>query len=199
MHLSSSLSKPLPGMDAHYELAARGSMGNRYFSEPNQHTKDSAVMILFYEKEGEIYFPLIQRPLYDGVHSGQIALPGGKVETEDEDFKATALRETEEEIGVDRNKIDVIGQLTPLFVFVSNYLVRPYLGRILEKPCFVPEPAEVDEVLEISLQDLREMPILEKKINVKNVLVHAPYFPLNGKVVWGATAMILNELRELLN
>ena len=161
----------------------------------------SAVLILLYPNgDGAIRFPLIQRPDYDGAHSGQVSLPGGKIEESDHDLTETALRETEEEIGIRREAVDVIGNLTNLYITVSNFDVTPVIGFLDQKPSFSIDKNEVTEVIEADIRDL----LLQKKRKEGIVYVrgrykvHTPYFDIGGKMVWGATAMILSEFSELI-
>ncbi len=161
----------------------------------------SAVLILLYpDHEGNIKFPLIQRPDYEGAHSGQISLPGGKIEHSDAGLTETALRETEEEIGVKREKVEVIGSLTNLYITVSNYDVTPVIGFTDQKPHFFIDETEVAELIEADLADLLSM----EKLKEGDVLVRGkykvrtPYFDIGGYMVWGATAMILSEFSVIL-
>ena len=156
-------------------------------------------MILLYEEEGQIKFPLIKRAEYNGAHSGQISLPGGKAEP-GEDAIQTALRECEEEIGIPASSIDVIGRLSEFYVIPSNFLVTPVVGTLNTKPLYNPDPYEVFKVIEADLNEL----IREDAIRVKEILaaghyrMNAPHFEIENEVVWGATAMMLNELRTVV-
>lgn len=162
--------------------------------------RDSAVLILFYENSGKIYFPLMVRPTYPGVHSGQVSLPGGKYEMQDLNLEETALRETEEEIGISREYVEVIGQLSDHYIPPSNFNIEPYIGFLREKPIFVKDEKEVDEVLEVPLADLMDEKLKKTKLirPYKGMEIEAPYFDLEDRVVWGATAMILSELVEVI-
>jgi 8-oxo-dGTP pyrophosphatase MutT (NUDIX family) len=199
-NLKNQLLNGLPGATAHSKLAPL----NRVLRDPNELSpgeyKPSAVMILLYKNTGgELMFPLIQRLEYEGVHGGQIALPGGKQENTDRDLEQTALRECYEEIGVKEN-IRLLGKLSPLFIPVSGYLVQPYVS-FLETiaPSFTPQPSEVQAVYSIKLKDLLDDNKLNQgKVNVKGFTVQTPYFLLEDRQVWGATAMILNEMKTLL-
>ncbi len=176
----------------------RGSTEFDYnFSSP---PVKSSVLLMLFERSGDYYFPLIQRPDYTGKHSGQIGLPGGKVEPQDKDRIATALRETEEEIGVDTRKVKVIGRLSELYVQASNYNVFPVVGYLSEIPVYIPDPKEVSEVIECSIGNLmNEETKKEKELIIRNKYkITAPYFDINNRVVWGATAMMLSEFVMLL-
>lgn len=197
--LEERLSQPLPGISAQNLMKPKLPDGQPVTFRNKESPKPGAVLVLFYPGEDSFYFPLIQRPSYEGVHSGQIALPGGKKETYDRDLFDTALRETEEEIGVDKTKIEVIGSLTSFYVAASNYQVLPVIGYIREKPVFVPDHIEVEEVLQAPVNTLTKREFRkEKQIDVRGYPLIAPYFALRDKVVWGATAMMLSELSRIL-
>ena len=198
--LKERLSKPLPGEDAQAQMIPTLSSKKRFSLEAKKTARPGGVMLLFYQKNGEWYFPLIQRPDYDGVHAKQMSFPGGKKDESDTDLTYTALRETHEEIGVVAEEIEVIGHLSDLYIVASNFDVRPTIGFCQESPKFLPDPREVDSVEEILLDDLmNDRLVKEKPINIFNgVTIQAPYFDLNDKVVWGATSMILSELKYIL-
>jgi 8-oxo-dGTP pyrophosphatase MutT (NUDIX family) len=198
--LEKRLRQPLPGLKVQKEMSAypRGMTGIDFKS--NGEPKESSVLIVLFEYEGEVFFPLIQRPMYTGIHSGQMGLPGGKVEEHDEDRIETALRETEEEIGVNAEDIKVFGKLTELYVQASHYNVMPVVGYLPYKPEYIPDPEEVSRVVEGRTVDL----ISDKNRKVTELLIQnkykivAPYFDIGNEIVWGATAMILNEFSAIL-
>lgn len=198
--LEQRLNRGLPGSVAHEVMRAEfvGKIKPRF--ENSAPPRLGSVLILLYEQEGIIRFPLIKRPEYTGVHSGQISLPGGKAEP-DEDIVETALREGEEEIGINRNDIRVIGRLSNFHVLPSNFLVTPIVAAMDRTPVFVPDSFEVAKVLTARLADLTKADaVLKKEILVSGKFqMMAPHFELDGEVVWGATAMILNEFRHILD
>lgn len=158
-------------------------------------------MALFYPNElEETNLLFILRKTYKGVHSNQVAFPGGKAEKEDANAMITALRETHEEVGVHPNDIQVLKELTEIFIPPSNYDVQPFIGLYKEPKPFVIQESEVAALLEVSLTHfLLEESLITKKITTsyaKNVDV--PAFKLNDYIVWGATAMMLNEIKALL-
>jgi 8-oxo-dGTP pyrophosphatase MutT (NUDIX family) len=194
------LELPLPGSEAQWRMAA-SHRGNKSFDfNYNSPPVKSSVLILLFDRGGNYFFPLIQRPDYGGVHGGQIGLPGGKEEPEDHDRNATALRETDEEIGVNSSDIKILGTLTELYVQASNYNVLPVIGHIPYAPQYHPDPSEVSLVLECNLEDLMNDAIMrEKELIIRNDFkILAPYFAIDRQVVWGATAMILSEFKTVL-
>lgn len=198
--LEARLRLPLPGERAQLLMGSDVRMKELKWIPENKKTKNSGVMILLYPHHDSIYSVLIQRPNYKGTHGGQMALPGGKSEEEDKDIVHTALRETEEEIGVDRNSIHILGSLTRLYIPPSNYVIFPAVGCTEQRPEFIPEVSEVDGIIEYNITSLLHPDIRKiTKIQVtKEIIFNAPYFDIHGKIVWGATAMVLSEFRELL-
>ncbi|MCC1484857.1 NUDIX hydrolase [Winogradskyella immobilis] len=161
----------------------------------------AAVLALFYPNvNNDTTLVLILRNTYKGVHSAQVGFPGGKVEASDINLKATALRETEEEIGVKQHSIEIVKEMSPLYIPPSNFLVHPFMG-ISKKPLqFIKDDGEVNAIIEVSLQDLLdETKVQQTKVPTSyNVEVEVPAFILNDYVVWGATAMMLSEIKVLL-
>ncbi len=194
------LALPLPGRDAQFRMAHTERKINISQYKIPQDARWSSVLILLYEEENKIKFPLILRPDYEGVHSGQVAFPGGKFESSDEKIVNTALREAAEEIGVVASDVEVLGTLTQLYIPPSNFLVHPHVGSIGYKPEFFPAPDEVVKVIEVSLDDLmNETLVKEKEIRLSNGLkITTPYFDIQDHTVWGATAMMLSEFKTLI-
>ncbi|GAA6768533.1 hypothetical protein AAFH68_44890 [Flavobacterium sp. CGRL1] len=157
-------------------------------------------MMLFYPKNEKTHLILIVRNAYNGVHSSQIAFPGGKYEITDRDYQETALRETSEEIGVLSEKIEIIKHFTPMYIPPSNFLVHPYLGIAKEELSFYPDAREVASIIELPLSVF-----LDDEIMIETTLstsygndILVPAFYIQNHIVWGATAMILSELRDVL-
>ena len=193
------LKKPLPGAIAHEPLRAR-PIGNVI---PNFiHTnppKPGSVLILLYEQNGIVQFPLIKRNDYLGAHSGQVSFPGGKAE-EGESMVEAAIREAEEEIGISSSKIKICGRLSDFFVIPSNFMVTPIIAHYKGVPEFVPDPHEVNRILKADLRMvLQDDAIFEEEIlAASRYRMYAPHFKIDGEIVWGATAMMLNELRLIM-
>ena len=197
--LEKRLKEPLPGGHAHEKMKPILPSGARLKGDPSKARK-GAVMLLLYQDNGEWYFPLIQRPIYAGVHSGQVAFPGGRQEEYDTDLFETALRESNEEIGVQAQNIEVIGCLSEFFVAVSNYLVLPVVCFHEGKPQFVPDAREVDHVIEAPLRQLLDVDLLKEKeiLAASGYRLRSPYFEIEKKIVWGATAMMLSEFVDIV-
>lgn len=160
--------------------------------------KKAAVLLPLYLDIDSIKIALIKRPSYDGVHSGQISFPGGKVEESDESLLITALRETEEEIGFSRNLINHVGALSAIYIPPSNFYVSPFIGYSNQKPLFVAEEKEVEKILEIELNDLFN----PKNRKSKNMTLQGNKMLVSGyevqdEWIWGATAIILDEFIAL--
>ena len=142
----------------------------------------------------------MKRPTYNGAHSGQVSFPGGKFEQQDLDLNFTALRETHEEIGVAPEEVSLIGKLSDLFIIASNFKVHPSVGFVPSRPQFIPDPLEVEEVLEVSLSHLYDLTQRGvEPMRFENYTIHSPYFDVQGHVVWGATAMMLSELLQVIS
>ncbi len=187
------LREPLPGRIGHVTMLPQ-LVDEKRFAVREDHRK-GAVLMLFYPDSNSSFVPFIKRPEYPGVHSGQIAFPGGKWEPEDADLSVTALRETEEEIGIYAEKVTLLGKLSDVYIPPSNFLVSPYIGFLEEKPEFRPDPIEVERIISCPFPILLDKEI-RKLTQVKGSIgssFEAPYFDIENEVVWGATAMMLGE------
>jgi len=162
--------------------------------------RKAAVMMLLYPKNNETHLALIVRNSYPGIHASQIAFPGGKVEPTDINLQFTALRETHEEIGITPNQIQVIKPFSELYIPPSNFLVSPFLGIVQEEVTFIPSPYEVKRVLELPLRDLLDDRIITKVVMSTSYAdnISVPVFNVDKYVVWGATAMMMSELKETI-
>jgi 8-oxo-dGTP pyrophosphatase MutT (NUDIX family) len=191
----------LPAESAHIKMAPKErteALKNLDLKAVNP--RIAAVMMLFYPKNEKTHLVLIVRNAYNGVHSSQIAFPGGKYETFDAGFEETALRETHEEVGILPEKIEVIKSFSPMYIPPSNFLVHPFLGIAKEELSFYPDAREVAGIIELPLSTfLSDEIIIEATLSTSygnNILV--PAFNIQNHIVWGATAMILSELRDVL-
>ncbi|NNC50615.1 MAG: CoA pyrophosphatase [Flaviramulus sp.] len=163
--------------------------------------KHAGVLALFYPDEiQKTKFALILRNTYNGVHSAQVGFPGGKFEKQDRSIEYTAVRETYEEIGVSPNVINVVKKISQIYIPPSNFYVQPFIGFTSTTPTFIKQEDEVEAILEIALDHfLDENSVITKKVATSySVEVEVPAFKLNGHVVWGATAMMLSEIKDLL-
>jgi len=165
--------------------------------------KDASVLILLYPKNNEPHIVLIKRTSRNknDRHAGQISLPGGAYDKTDRDFEMTAIREAHEEIGVSMEDVHILGQLTDLMIPVSNFMMHVFVGYSNITPQFVPEVAEVAAIIEVPLTHLQN-PNTKKTTDLttpmKWKLTDVPYFDIDGHVLWGATAMVLNEFLTMI-
>lgn len=198
--LKNSLSRQLPGKEAQMRMSPQPVDMRRFDPKLPSNYRKGAVLILIYPQEKQAFFPLIKRPEYVGVHSGQIAFPGGKMDEGDENEVFTALREAEEEVAVNASKVEVLGKMSDLFIPASNFLVSPIIGYVDHIPEFVPEEREVQRIISARVADIVSPEIQKKTIlEIGNqIKLDTPYFEVEKEMVWGATAMILGEFIELL-
>ncbi|HKK60976.1 MAG TPA: CoA pyrophosphatase [Bacteroidales bacterium] len=194
--LEQLIQKSLPGEKAQSEMAPV----TRNYTYPMPRKKSAAVMLLLYPDQNETRIVFIKRNEYRGPHSGQVSFPGGMFENVDNDLKQTAIRETEEEIGISAEKIDILGALTPLSIPVSNTFVQPFVGWLDRVPVFYPEKSEVQYLIITSLKDLFDPANCKKgTFGHTEQPIDAPYFEIEGEIIWGATAMMLGEFRALVD
>lgn len=171
-----------------------------YF-EKKKDPKKAAVLAMFYPGVSELtHFLLILRKKYPGVHSNQVGFPGGQLETQDRSLMETALRETEEEVGARSTEIEIIRPVSELYIPPSNFQVQPYMGLHKSKPSFELQDSEVERLVEVPLTDfLNDRNIITTKMTTSYATnIDVPAYNLKGYTVWGATAMMLSEIRELL-
>lgn len=197
-HLQYNLQQPLPGPQAQFGMAPIPRPGDEMDNTPRLDARQSSVLILFYPYADTVYLPLILRPVYPGVHSGQVALPGGGREPQDADLIATALREAQEEIGVPPDAVHVLGTLSPLYVRPSNHMVQPVVGWCDHRPDFEVDAREVALLIEAPLIEFLEPANKHVEVwQLRDRAADVPYFRVQQQVIWGATAMILGELFAL--
>ena len=195
--LSNKFTKELPGERAH--KAFYPFRYNQLVDISNR--KESAVAVHLFKKEEEFHFLLIKRSTYNGHHSGQIAFPGGKKEESDTSFEHTARRESFEEIGIDLGDATLLGKLSPVYIPVSGFLVEPFVFHYPFTPEFQLQDREVASIFSVPIKELlQENVISTMNISSENKLVmkNVPCFNLQEKQVWGATALMINELREVI-
>jgi 8-oxo-dGTP pyrophosphatase MutT (NUDIX family) len=199
--LRKEITHHLPGESAHMKMAPLSRPLSSLALKHAEEIRESAVAVVLYEEDKLIKCILTQRPEYEGKHSGQVSFPGGKKEDDDLDLEYTARRECFEEIGIPINKGELIGKLTEVFIPVSSFLVQPYVYFHPEKPQLDRNLREVAEILHFTLYDLlEEHRVMKMDLKQPNGGIYndVPYFHLVEKNVWGATALILNELKEVL-
>ena len=190
--------KGLPG-HAQISMAPANRSIRRFEEQEFPTAKKASVLVLVYPKGEELYTVVMQRPDYDGVHSSQVSFPGGKEEPEDDSPWHTAVRESEEEVGVVQQLIHPVLPLSPLYIPPSDFFVRPFLAYALERPEFIIDTYEVSELMEFPINKLLDDTIKgTMEINRKALNFKVPCYNLSGKQIWGATAIILSELEAML-
>ena len=184
----------LPGEKAHSKMLPEGRS-----LTTSSIKRESAVLLLLYPRAGLWTTVFIKRNLYDGPHSGQISIPGGKKDALDKTLLETALRETLEETGVDASNALLHSALSPIHIPVSGFVVYPYLAVLNFSPVFTPDPNEVNYLIEVPLRKLKDPSIVKiRRMMIGDTGVNVPYFDIRDEVIWGATAMILAEFLELM-
>jgi 8-oxo-dGTP pyrophosphatase MutT (NUDIX family) len=197
--LKKEIAKSLPGTQVQWRMASSDRLLKGFPREPKEDSIPASVLILLYPEKGNINTIFIQRPEYEGIHGGQISFPGGKREPDDKSPVATALREASEETGIIPGNIEILGTLTPLYIPVSNIIVTPVTGWSSTKPDFTPLSSEVDFIIEADLSMFFNQSIIKTKpFLIRGEMIEIRYFDYEGHVIWGATAMILNELLEII-
>jgi 8-oxo-dGTP pyrophosphatase MutT (NUDIX family) len=192
------LAAPLPGRSAHLILAPHVKFKDVGLDPPND-AVPSSVLLLLYPNSGKLSTLLIHRSEYDGVHSGQISLPGGRIEENDSDAQDTALREMEEETGIERNNVRILGKLSPFYINRSNFLVYPYIGIMNNRPIMKPDPVEVQNIIEVNIDFLLQPGTVQDKTLIlsNGFRLEAPGYLIGEYFMWGATAMIFSEFLEV--
>ncbi len=190
------LKNRLPGKISHTKMLPPGRLPNLPSGQIHYH--ESSVLILLFPFQQEIGICLIRRPDTMKNHAGQIAFPGGRKEADDKDLIHTDLREAREEIGLNCDSVEVLGELSPVYVEVSSFLITPVLGWLNHEPEMVVDPSEVDEVIFVSLADVADPSNrCEREMDTRTGRIMVPGFEVNGNFIWGATAMMLAELVDI--
>ena len=196
------LLKPLPGLSSHLKMAPPTRKTElEVAKEAMKFAKKSAVMILLFHANDKLNVVFIRRSFYVGIHAGQMAFPGGRFEESDLNVEKTAFREIEEEIGIQQDKIELLGRISDIYVPPSNFLISVFVGYLSQKPVYKPDEREVAEIIEIDFDEF----LLPENKSVKsfhvpsaNHSVEAPYYRTSQCDIWGASAMVLSELIDLL-
>jgi len=200
--IQEKLAGPLPGKASQIKMAPDHRIAELFrVRDDDFNPRLSAVLCLLFPENGTLKVIFIRRSEYVGIHSGQISFPGGRYEESDGDLLVTALREVYEEIGIRPEDVEILGQLTDLYVPPSNFMVRTFVAYLKQKPEYLIDPREVQEIIEVELDYLFRTDIIRRKDFVAHnstINTNAPYFDVDGVIIWGATAMILTELADLL-
>ena len=193
------LESELPGEEAQFLMAPRARPRGKPATGSDQVCLQSAVLLYLFPDRDDWRLVLMKRTDYGGIHSGQVSIPGGRLEASESHLQA-ALREFMEETGVQVDDSQVLGCLSELFIPPSRFLVKPFVAYALDRPCFDPDPAEVDQIIEMPVSSLIcDMTVKTGRVRQSSgSWIDTPYFDAGGHVVWGATAMILSELKEIL-
>ncbi len=197
--LQDALKENLPGNASHLKMSSRLRLKELLKEYDTPSATLSGVLITLYPKNGTTNTVFMLRQSYDGVHSGQVSFPGGRKESGDDTLVSTAIREAHEEMNIEPDQLQVLGTLSELYIPPSNYLVLPVVAYCSEVPDFIAEESEVAEIIESDLNFLFDPQCRKETIlNVRGYEIEAPYYDVNGHIVWGATAMILSELHDVI-
>lgn len=200
-NFQASIKKGLPGELAHLDLMpANRPFSNEALKKATNYRK-SAVGLVLFEKFDSIHCVLIQRPQYEGAHGNQVSFPGGKMDSSDPNLEFTAKRECLEEIALQPHLSSTIGELSQVYIPVSNFLVQPFVFFVDELPDLIPDEREVEEIFTFDIKTILDndaLKITDLKMSNGIVIKNIPYFDIEGRTVWGATAMILSEFKAVI-
>ena len=197
--LQQRLRQPLPGLDA--QMAMAPEIRGRMPHIPDN-VKKSATLLLLYPENGQWYIPFMRRTQDGRVHGGQVCFPGGRRDPEDPSYVFTALRETEEELGIPKKDVTILGNLTELYIPPSNFMVYPQVGYVPQKPTFIPDPKEVADVIEVDMTQFLDENIRDMhRVDVfGGNFIEAPGYTVNDRhLIWGGTAMMIAEFAQILS
>jgi 8-oxo-dGTP pyrophosphatase MutT (NUDIX family) len=199
--LREAMSRPLPGLDAQLRMAPSPRLGWDPLKFPDGAVTGAALLLVYPHNE-TLHIALTVRGSGLRNHTGQVSLPGGRVE-EGETLEAAALREATEEIGVDPAVVEILGRLTPLHIPVSGFLLHPVVGCTSMRPAFQRAEWEVARIIEAPVSLLADPAIVKRELRTRvvkgqSIDVDVPYFDIDGEKVWGATAMVLAEFCAIL-
>ena len=189
----------LPGISAQLKMAPPLRIKELEKEINTKELRSSAVLLTLFQTEKEWFLILIKRTSDGGVHSNQMAFPGGKYENTDASIQYTALRETEEEIGISKDKISVIKQLSKMYIPISGFKVFPFVGILKNEPQISLNNAEVEDIYYIPIKDFSEKNSKSEKISVRGHQIFTPFYYIQNQIIWGATAMIISEFIELIS
>ncbi len=195
-HLIKSFQNELPGWEAQKQLSPGYNPSYR-IAKPD--AKKASVMALITNFNNRAHLCFIKRASHyvADKHKGQISFPGGQIE-QGENKKEAVLREVEEEIGINSKQFEIIGELSPLYIFVSNFLVFPFVAFAKSDLKFVKDPTEVDEVIQWPIDNLLKG-FQKKDIESRgSIIKNVPYYPIENEILWGATSMMTAELLRLI-
>jgi len=196
--LEKALKEPKPGLDAQLKMMPHPRPGNQLYSEVEDSCLKAGVLILIYPRNDQLHLVFTRRTDRVDFHQAQISFPGGQQE-QDESFKEAAVREAHEEVNISPDSIRILGELTPLYIPPSNYCVYPVVAFSNSRPDFQPSELEVEEVIEVPLDHLLNPENIRREVwHYKGRDIEVPFYSFKEDKIWGATAMILAELIELL-
>lgn len=196
--LEHRLRGPKPGLSSQLKMVPDPRPGDKTYQDVGDSCHKAGVLVLLYPRQGRLHVVLTRRTSSVAHHQAQISFPGGHKDSH-ESVLETALRETEEELNVVPSSVRILGELTPLYIPPSNYCIYPVVAATESRPDFRPSPHEVAEVLEIPLDDLLDANNAQREIwRLRDLDVSVPFYLFRGHKIWGATAMVIAELLDLI-
>jgi len=196
--LEKALKRPKPGLRAQLKMVTNPRPGNKTYQEAEGSSLKAGVLVLLYPWKKKLHLVLTKRTPSVLFHQGQISFPGGR-QDRGESLEQTALREAREELMIEPAKIKILGELTPLYIPPSNYCIYPIVAAIDQRPEFQPSSHEVAEIIEVPLDQLLDDTNISREVwTIKGIKADVPFYLFKGHKIWGATAMVLAELVELL-